>query len=76
MSVKFYAVLFLSLCMVLILYLLPGPLLGQSLKKSSNFFYEAIEDAQVTVLQCHVSLYIFDSSNNDANRRPLVVFIT
>ena len=36
MSVKFHAVLSLSLCMVLILYLFPGPLLGQSLKKSSN----------------------------------------
>ena len=46
MSVKFYAVLSLSLCMVLILYLFPGPLLDQSLIKSSNFFSEAIKDDQ------------------------------
>ena len=50
MSVKFYAVLSLSLCIVLI----SGHLLDQSLKKSSNFFSEAIKDAQLTVLQCRI----------------------
>ena len=37
MSVKYYAVLSVSLCMVLILYLFPGPLLGQSLKRAQTF---------------------------------------
>ena len=37
MSVKFYAVLSLSLCMVLTLYLFPGSLLGQSLEKAQTF---------------------------------------
>ena len=37
MSVKFYAVLSLSLCMVLILYLSPGSLLNQSLKRAQTF---------------------------------------
>ena len=55
MSVKFYAVLSLSLCMVLI----PGPLLDQSLNKSSNFLSEAIKDAQITVLQCRVLIIYF-----------------
>ena len=59
--------------MVLILYLFPGPLQDQSLKKSSNFYSEAIKDAQITVLQCHVLIkHIFHSANHDANRRPLV----
>ena len=43
MSVKFYAVLSLSLCIVLIPSLFTGTLLGQSFKKSSNFFCEAIK---------------------------------
>ena len=51
MSVKFYAVLSLSLCMVLILYSFAGPLPDQSLKKSSNFFFKSIKDTQITVLQ-------------------------
>ena len=59
MSVKFYAVLSLSLFMVLIPYLFPGPLLDQSLKKSSSVFSEAIKDAQITVLQCHVLIIYF-----------------
>ena len=62
MSVKFYAALFLSLCMVLILYLFPDPLLHQSLEKSSNFS-EVIKDAQITVLiavlQCRVLIIYF-----------------
>ena len=40
MSLKCYAVLSLYLCMVLILYLFPGPLPDQ------NFFSEAIKDAK------------------------------
>ena len=55
MSVKFYSVLFLSLCMILI----PGPLLDQSLKKSSNFLSEAIKDAQITALQCRLLIIYF-----------------
>ena len=57
MSLKFYAVLSLSFCMVLVLYLFPGLLPGQ--KKSSNVFSEAIKDAQTTVLQCHVLIIYF-----------------
>ena len=72
MSVKFYAVLSLSLCMVLILCLFPGPLLDQSLKKSSIFFSEAIKDAQITVLQCHVLIIYFHRATHDADRRPIV----
>ena len=37
MSIKFYAVLSLSLCMVLIVYLFPGHLLHQSLKRAQTF---------------------------------------
>ena len=59
MSVKFYAVLSLSFCMVLILYLFPGTLLDRSLKKSSNFFAEVMKDAQIIVLQCHVLIIYF-----------------
>ena len=59
MSVKFDAVLSLSLCMVLILYLFPGPLPDQSLKKAQIFFSEARKDVQITVLQCHVLIKYF-----------------
>ena len=38
MSVNFYAVLSLSLCIVPTLHSFPGPLLDQSPNKSSNFF--------------------------------------
>ena len=42
MSAKSYAVLSLSLCMMPILHLFPGPLLYQCLEKSSNFFSSVI----------------------------------
>ena len=41
-------------------------------EKSSNIFSEAIKDAQTTVLQCHVLIICFHSTNHDADRRPLV----
>ena len=40
-------------------------------KKSSNFFFEAIKDAQTTVLQCRY--VFFHSANHDADRRPLIL---
>ena len=60
MSAMSYAVLSLSLCMMWILYLFPGPLLYQSLKKSLKFF------SSVTF-----SLSIFHSANHDADSRPV-----
>ena len=45
MSVKFYAVLSLFSCMVLVLYLFIGPLLGQ---KSSNVFSKTTIGANFT----------------------------
>ena len=63
MIAKFYTVLSLSLCMMPILYLFPGPVLDQSLKKRSNFFFSVT-----------FSLYIFHSADHNADRRRLVVF--
>ena len=59
MSVKFYVVLSLSLCMVLILYLFPGPLPDQSLKKSSNFYSKDINTLNYCSPVARMADYIF-----------------
>ena len=74
MNVKFYAVLSQSFCMVLILYLFQGPLPDQSLRKSSNFFSEAIKTPKLLFSNVMFSSYIFHSANHNTDRRPLVKY--
>ena len=70
MSAKFYAVLSLSFCMVLVLYLFSCPLPGQ--KKTSNVFSEAIKKKPKLLFS--FSLCASHSANHDGNRCPLVCF--
>ena len=72
-TVEFYAVLFLSLCLVLIPYLFPGLFLGQSFRKISDFFSELQKTPKLLFSSVTLSLYIFHSANHDADRRPLVL---
>ena len=57
MSVKFYAVLSLSFCMVLVLYLFPGLLPGQN--KSSNVFSEAIRKTPKLLFSIVLNIHAF-----------------